>query len=696
MGVWMRTRHWFAIAWLCFFASLSLHAKEDTPSVEVGDTAQRPPLVTWKAVGAGDELLLSSDGNVVATYSRYSVTLWNCKTGKRIGTTIEHRHALSAVLFSPDGSLLATAADREPGVHLWDTATGKERAPVETGGKEPTRLAFSADGKRLLSTTSNVVTAYDLASRKPLFELRGHDEHSDIYDVAASGDGKQFATGGADGSVRVWDAASGKQLHVLRGPKGAVYSVAYSPDGKALASCTNSICILWDPHKGEEITRVAIRGNGRLRFLAGTKSVVIESSPIMRVDFTTGSYDPVSEMGCFQAGVASSKNFVAILTKWAGQPGSITLLANTTQELFSISVEAIKPRPQLSDDGSVLAFFAKDDELQVLDVEARLAQVTQEKDLQRALVAKQAQEEAEAARHVAEQQAKETAALEAEKEARRRKSLPTWEDYEDLGALTASFPADRTSSLEHFVRYGTPKNAERAVKGDRFDREEAAEEAARHVKELPSRRFFVQTLYRYDETEGIGHKRDAVRLRVPLDFRGRVPAHDPNVDTATYIDHEPWFLTKTGMLEPCANGAKAELVVRNGGVLYVPESLDTCELVLWVRGDRAVQKNIARAPERHVVNIAIACLRVERPLTKGFFKVEAVRANDYASGSLLTSFQNGNNGPEGQPNYFVQAALKPGQEAMIPEVVVAVVERVEIVDIGGDERKVVFSWDSEK
>ena len=64
--------------------------------------------------------------------------------------------------------------------------------------------------------------------------LLGHT--SWVYALAFSADGRRLATGGWDGSVMTWDVASGRSLSTLVGHEGIVMAVAFSPDGQTLAS----------------------------------------------------------------------------------------------------------------------------------------------------------------------------------------------------------------------------------------------------------------------------------------------------------------------------------------------------------------------------------------------------------------------------------------------------------------------------
>ena len=67
-----------------------------------------------------------------------------------------------------------------------------------------------------------------------LLTLKGHS--GTVYSVAFSPDGKRLATGSGDRTVKLWDAATGQELLTLKGHSDNVYSVAFSPDGKRLAT----------------------------------------------------------------------------------------------------------------------------------------------------------------------------------------------------------------------------------------------------------------------------------------------------------------------------------------------------------------------------------------------------------------------------------------------------------------------------
>ncbi len=86
--------------------------------------------------------------------------------------------------------------------------------------------------------------------------LTGHID--EVMTVCYSPDGKYLASGSIDGTIRIWDVSSGKEIKTLAGRNGYIYSVCYSPDGKYLASGISDKTIrIWDVSSGKEVKTLA-------------------------------------------------------------------------------------------------------------------------------------------------------------------------------------------------------------------------------------------------------------------------------------------------------------------------------------------------------------------------------------------------------------------------------------------------------
>ena len=172
-------------------------------------------------------MTFSPDGKTLASGSEdRTVRLWDAATGTPKATLRGHQRGVSSVAFSPDGKTLASRGD-DGTVQLWDAATGAPEA-IPHGASS---VAFSPDGKTLASGGDDgTVRLWDAATGEARATLKGHEARitseadiSTVYSVAFSPDGKTLASGGFDGTVRLWDAATGAAQGHPQGARSPVH-----------------------------------------------------------------------------------------------------------------------------------------------------------------------------------------------------------------------------------------------------------------------------------------------------------------------------------------------------------------------------------------------------------------------------------------------------------------------------------------
>jgi WD40 repeat protein len=163
-----------------------------------------------------------------------------------------HSAMIRDVMFTPDGkSLISVSNDKT--IHLWDVETGDLIKTIrgQIGDGSEGKLyagALAPDGKTLAVggyPSAWGIRLFNIQSSEQIGLLKGHS--NTIYTLAFSSDGKWLASGSGDNTVRVWDVSSQKEIAKLKGHTDGIYGVVFSPDGKKLISVANDdIGILWN------------------------------------------------------------------------------------------------------------------------------------------------------------------------------------------------------------------------------------------------------------------------------------------------------------------------------------------------------------------------------------------------------------------------------------------------------------------
>jgi WD40 repeat protein len=135
------------------------------------------------------------------------------------------------VAFSPDSRVLATGCD-DWSICCWDVAERRGRQVLSGHGAAPYTIAFSPDGRRIVSAAQGGVLAWDVETGERQLQLK----HGGYLTSCAlfSPDGRWILTGGWDGTLRVWDDATGKQRCRLGG-RGGVDRFVFAPQASTLA-----------------------------------------------------------------------------------------------------------------------------------------------------------------------------------------------------------------------------------------------------------------------------------------------------------------------------------------------------------------------------------------------------------------------------------------------------------------------------
>jgi RNA polymerase sigma factor (sigma-70 family) len=262
----------------------SINTAFEVLDIAAGKVARRvePPNPIFRMAVSPDGRFLVVQGGKEASWS-----VWSVETGKQLGPIAGETQRWIA--FTPDGKTLALAGvDKRvwlcdlatqkvkpsemrgypqiiewlrdgkslligalDDLVLWDVATAKEVRRIKLPRLTIQRHALSPDGKVLAVVEWGPrVRLFDLASGKEM-HADGPAHRAGVGVVAVSPDGRLIASGANDGTLILWERATSKLLHLLKGHQAHLTGLAFTPDSKTLVAADNSGMIqLWDVARG--------------------------------------------------------------------------------------------------------------------------------------------------------------------------------------------------------------------------------------------------------------------------------------------------------------------------------------------------------------------------------------------------------------------------------------------------------------
>jgi WD40 repeat protein len=383
--------------------------------VDIWDTATGKRAATLVVKTGAGSVAFSPDGKTIAagSFSGGDVTLWDTASGRQtavlaVGSNVDH------VAFSPGGKTLAAATGGS--VKLWDVVTG-QRAATLAPGSAVGNVAFSPEDQRIAVVDGDSVQIWDTESRwtgnlaegssvesvafspgeqvLAVGDLSGHvglwdtatgkrtaalADASSVQQVAFSPGGTMLATGDVRSQVSLWDVATGKRAALMTEGSGPVNTVAFSPDGKTLATGgdtgtdgtgTGGVS-LWDTATGKRIAVLISSANVfSVAFSANGKSLAVGSVNGFGVlDIATRQWTFATATGSNVVSVAFSPDDKTLAAGTGS--GSVTLWSTATwRQVSTLPIGASVDGVAFSPNGGTLAVGDASGNLSLWDTSTR-------------------------------------------------------------------------------------------------------------------------------------------------------------------------------------------------------------------------------------------------------------------------------------------------------------------------------------
>ena len=268
--------------------------------------------------GVANDVAVSPDGTQLAIATGLGVWLYDTQTGNEIALLTGHTRHVESVAYSPNGKTLASGSGSE--IRLWNPSTQAHKTTFM--GQQASSLAYSPDGRTLAAGRWQGIDLLNVQTGKRKSSLSGHTEHVRV--LAFSPDGKKLASATRhyrDATIRLWNARTGKHLRTLTGHPRDVHSLTFSPDSSTLASGSrDDIIRLWNAKTGKQ-TRTIEEWSDSLTYFPDGKTIGVgQGGTIVLLNANTG--DVLQRLPAHKGGIHSLifslDGSTAVSSSWDG------------------------------------------------------------------------------------------------------------------------------------------------------------------------------------------------------------------------------------------------------------------------------------------------------------------------------------------------------------------------------------------
>jgi WD40 repeat protein len=195
-----------------------------------------------------------SAGRMLASSDMHSIRIWDIKSATQSKAFWAHHSWVYSVAVSPDDKKIVSVGN-DSRMKVWDLESQTALWSSSRLSNLCESATFSPDGRTWAAAVGSIIGIYESSTYRKVQQIRGH--RGRIRSVAFSPDGTMLASGGYDGIITLWKIETGEAVFKLRGHSNRVWCVDFSPDGRVLASASWDCTVkLWDIHGGCEVSNL--------------------------------------------------------------------------------------------------------------------------------------------------------------------------------------------------------------------------------------------------------------------------------------------------------------------------------------------------------------------------------------------------------------------------------------------------------